>query len=249
MTSREDRATITAIIGVSSLLSGSESPGPSDGSPEVTMVSGEVTAIVIFPTVVPVFTSSEAVCAAEDVVLGGLEVDPGADTAVLMVWVSLLIKLTVVFRGSFGACVVVGPGAMVGTVAGELTFRLSGLVPFLPSGSDVGAFMECVAEVCSVDGGTEVTMCPPRHVRPLPSKRTKNHESMLTLIIVSTSSIRKSLGSHTGSSKCVPVHMKCWKAILNLCVKSVCEVQSQANFKEASPQSFLPRGRCVASRE
>lgn len=122
--------------------------------PEVTMVSGEVTATVMFPIAGTVFMSCEAVCAAEDVVLGGLEVDPGAGTVVLMVRVSLPGKLTVMCGGSSGACVVVSPGAMVGTVTGELAFRLFGLVPFLPSGSDVGAFTECLVEVCSTDGGT-----------------------------------------------------------------------------------------------
>lgn len=197
MTRREDRATITAIIGVSSLLS----ELPLWDAEEVSCV---VTVALTFLSVISASVLGSAVSRADGVALGGSEMATGADVGTDVPGVEAL-RLAVVALGEMLVAVVVGgsdAGAEV--VIGELTLKLLTLGVVPPSGAAVGALVGILVEVGTVVGGSVVTLVAPTLIRPLPSKRTKNHRSMLTLIFLSKSSTCMSLGAHKGSSSGAP---------------------------------------------
>lgn len=197
MTRREDRATITAIIGVSSLLS--ELP-----LWEAEEVSCVVTTMLKFLSVVSASVLGTVARGTDGVTLGSREGAGGTGTVVP--GVEEVLRLPLVALGDILAAVVGGGfGAVVETVPGVLMLSLlaPGVVP--SSGPGVGALVGLLREVDAVVGGSVVMLLAPTLIRPLPSKRRKNHKSMLTLIIISQSSTCTSLGAHKGSSSAAPL--------------------------------------------
>lgn len=157
ITSREDRATITAIIGVSS---------------EGGKVSGVVAAVLAFPSQGSVLVSVNWLSGSH-VPFGEIAVTTELVLTVLVVPLSESEELTVVTY--------MGPRVRFGLNVGAKEEVTEGvgfdvLVSSL-SDSVVDAFTDLVTPT---EGETMVVLLAPTCIRPLPSRVRRNQESMLT---------------------------------------------------------------------
>lgn len=167
ITSREDRATITAIIGVSSLLS-FESELPAGGK-----VSGVVAAVLEFPSQSSVLASVNRLSISH-VPFGEMVVPPEFVPTALLVPLSEREEFTVVTEvGSR-----VRFGLNVGASEREITEEVGFEVLFSSLTDSVVDVL--INLVIPKEGETVVVLLALTRIRPLPNRRRMNQESMLT---------------------------------------------------------------------